>query len=69
MTPKSLRYVLHQTKRNGKRKRKKHNRTSKKGKTKVIQLPSSFSDFVAAYLNPSLVFVLAEKIYQAYKKN
>jgi len=42
---------------------------SKKEKTKVIQLPSSFSDFVAAYLNPSLVFVLTEKIYQAYKKN
>ena len=42
---------------------------SKKEKTKVIQLPSSFSDFVAPYLNPSLVFVLTEKIYQAYKKN
>jgi hypothetical protein len=35
---------------------------------KVTQLPSFFSDFVAAYLNPSLVFVLAEKIIR-HKKN
>jgi hypothetical protein len=44
MTPKSLRYVL---------------RKICKWKKEIIQLPS-FSDFVAAYLNPSLVSVLAE---------
>ena len=60
MTPKSLRYVLRKTKPG-----KKSKCTRKK---KVTQLPSSFSDFVAAYLNPSLVFVLAEK-FISHKKN
>jgi hypothetical protein len=61
MTSKSLRYVLHKTK-PGKKKASAHENK------KVTQLPSFFSDFVAAYLNPSLVFVLAEKIIR-HKKN